>query len=108
MIVRKKVTQQLTYTLMTINRINPVPPIRSTRNLKRTEVEIDQVIVTNLENGRSNPATVITMNDTKLVVALGTSKVTLVRQIKEKPYVGTLAGMELASWGNTRVVAVKL
>ena len=81
-------------------------PIRSTRNLKHTTVEIDQVIVTNLENGRSNPAAVITMNDTKLVVALGTSRVTLVRQTKEKPYVGTLAGMELASWGSTRAVSI--
>jgi hypothetical protein len=91
---------------MPINRINPVSPIRSTRNLKHTTVEIDQVIVTNLENGRSNPAAVITMNDTKLVVALGASRVTLVRQTKEKPYVGTLAGMELASWGNTRSVSI--
>ena len=91
---------------MTINRINPVSPIRSTRNLKNITVRIDQVIVTNLENGRSNPATVITMNDTKLVVAIGTAKVTLVRQTKEKPYVGTLAGMELASWGSTKAVSI--
>ena len=91
---------------MTINRINPVPPIRSTRNLKHTTLEVDQVIVTNLENGRSNPATVITMNESKLVVALGTTKVTMVRQTKEKPYVGTLAGMELASWGSTRAVSI--